>query len=58
MGGGCGAPGPALRRALTQRPALSRPDGAIDPWLHALWEKVLALYPVPPGLGEIPPGVP
>lgn len=34
------------------------PDGAIDPWLHSLWEKVLGLHPVPPGLGEIPPGVP
>ncbi|XP_015427833.1 PREDICTED: NADPH-dependent diflavin oxidoreductase 1, partial [Myotis davidii] len=34
------------------------PDGAIDPWLHSLWEKVLGLYPVPPDLGMIPPGVP
>lgn len=34
------------------------PDGAIDPWLHSLWEKVLALHPVPPGLAVIPPGVP
>nr|KAF6280318.1 NADPH dependent diflavin oxidoreductase 1 [Pipistrellus kuhlii] len=34
------------------------PDGAIDPWLHSLWEKVLGLHPVPPGLGVIPPGVP
>ncbi|XP_059514588.1 NADPH-dependent diflavin oxidoreductase 1 isoform X1 [Myotis daubentonii] len=34
------------------------PDGAIDPWLHSLWEKVLGLYPVPPDLGVIPPGVP
>ncbi|XP_047685069.1 NADPH-dependent diflavin oxidoreductase 1 isoform X1 [Prionailurus viverrinus] len=34
------------------------PDAAIDPWLHDLWEKVLGLYPVPPDLGVIPPGVP
>ncbi|XP_039076662.1 NADPH-dependent diflavin oxidoreductase 1 isoform X4 [Hyaena hyaena] len=34
------------------------PDAAIDPWLHDLWEKVLRLYPVPPDLGVIPPGVP
>lgn len=37
---------------------LSRPDAAIDPWLHDLWEKVLGLHPVPVGLGVIPPGVP
>ncbi|XP_011368194.1 NADPH-dependent diflavin oxidoreductase 1 isoform X1 [Pteropus vampyrus] len=34
------------------------PDAAIDPWLHTLWEKVLGLYPMPIGLGVIPPGVP
>ncbi|XP_006863723.1 PREDICTED: NADPH-dependent diflavin oxidoreductase 1 isoform X2 [Chrysochloris asiatica] len=34
------------------------PDAAIDPWLHSLWEKVLRLHPVPPGLSQIPPGVP
>ncbi|XP_029775443.1 NADPH-dependent diflavin oxidoreductase 1 isoform X3 [Suricata suricatta] len=34
------------------------PDAAIDPWLQDLWEKVLGLYPVPPDLGVIPPGVP
>ncbi|KAM9207594.1 NADPH-dependent diflavin oxidoreductase 1 isoform 2-T2 [Dugong dugon] len=34
------------------------PDAAIDPWLHNLWGKVLGLYPVPPGLSMIPPGVP
>ncbi|KAM9642634.1 NADPH-dependent diflavin oxidoreductase 1 isoform 3-T3 [Trichechus inunguis] len=34
------------------------PDAAIDPWLHDLWGKVLGLYPVPPGLSMIPPGVP
>ncbi|XP_036983560.2 NADPH-dependent diflavin oxidoreductase 1 isoform X1 [Artibeus jamaicensis] len=34
------------------------PDAAIDPWLHDLWEKVLGLHPMPPGLGVIPPGVP
>ncbi|XP_036892818.1 NADPH-dependent diflavin oxidoreductase 1 isoform X2 [Sturnira hondurensis] len=34
------------------------PDAAIDPWLHNLWEKVLGLQPMPPGLGVIPAGVP
>ncbi|XP_004848819.1 NADPH-dependent diflavin oxidoreductase 1 isoform X1 [Heterocephalus glaber] len=34
------------------------PDAAIDPWLGALWEKVLRLYPVPRDLTRIPPGVP
>ncbi|XP_023556050.1 NADPH-dependent diflavin oxidoreductase 1 isoform X2 [Octodon degus] len=34
------------------------PDAAIDPWLVALWEKVLGLYPVPAELTEIPRGVP
>ncbi|XP_007945159.1 NADPH-dependent diflavin oxidoreductase 1 [Orycteropus afer afer] len=33
------------------------PDAAIDPWLHDLWGKMLELYPVPPGLSVIPPGV-
>ncbi|XP_005408650.1 PREDICTED: NADPH-dependent diflavin oxidoreductase 1 isoform X2 [Chinchilla lanigera] len=34
------------------------PDAAIDPWLGALWEKVLGLYPVPLDLAAIPPEVP
>ncbi|XP_016042948.1 NADPH-dependent diflavin oxidoreductase 1 isoform X2 [Erinaceus europaeus] len=34
------------------------PDAAVDPWLHELWEKVLRLYPILPGLDVIPPGVP
>nr|XP_045015660.1 NADPH-dependent diflavin oxidoreductase 1 isoform X1 [Jaculus jaculus] len=34
------------------------PDAAIDPWLEALWEKVLGLYPVPLDLPVIPPGIP
>ncbi|XP_019331446.1 NADPH-dependent diflavin oxidoreductase 1 isoform X3 [Alligator mississippiensis] len=33
------------------------PDAVIDPWLLDLWEKVLALYPLPPGLGIISPDV-
>ncbi|XP_059342343.1 NADPH-dependent diflavin oxidoreductase 1 isoform X3 [Ammospiza nelsoni] len=33
------------------------PDAVIDPWLVALWEKILALYPLPPGLGIISPDV-
>ncbi|XP_063450161.1 NADPH-dependent diflavin oxidoreductase 1 isoform X2 [Pan paniscus] len=35
-----------------------RPDAAVDPWLRDLWDRVLGLYPPPPGLAEIPPGVP
>ncbi|XP_004454061.2 NADPH-dependent diflavin oxidoreductase 1 isoform X1 [Dasypus novemcinctus] len=34
------------------------PDAAVDPWLRDLWEKVLGLHPLPPGLDVIPPGVP
>ncbi|XP_032117621.1 NADPH-dependent diflavin oxidoreductase 1 isoform X1 [Sapajus apella] len=34
------------------------PDAAVDPWLRDLWGKVLGLCPPPPGLAEIPPGVP
>ncbi|XP_048181592.1 NADPH-dependent diflavin oxidoreductase 1 isoform X6 [Corvus hawaiiensis] len=26
------------------------PDAVVDPWLVALWDKILALYPLPPGL--------
>ncbi|NWY18665.1 NDOR1 oxidoreductase, partial [Aphelocoma coerulescens] len=26
------------------------PDAVVDPWLGALWDKILALYPLPPGL--------
>ncbi|XP_071309906.1 NADPH-dependent diflavin oxidoreductase 1 isoform X2 [Agelaius tricolor] len=33
------------------------PDAVIDPWLVALWEKILALYPLPPGLEIISPDV-
>ncbi|XP_054030534.1 NADPH-dependent diflavin oxidoreductase 1 [Dryobates pubescens] len=33
------------------------PDAVIDPWLLALWDKVLALYPLPPGLEIISPDV-
>lgn len=37
---------------------LCRPDAAMDPWLHDLWEKVLGLLPASLSLGVIPPGVP
>ncbi|NXY72813.1 NDOR1 oxidoreductase, partial [Glareola pratincola] len=33
------------------------PDAVIDPWLLALWDKILALYPLPPGLEVISPDV-
>ncbi|XP_073496614.1 NADPH-dependent diflavin oxidoreductase 1 isoform X2 [Phyllobates terribilis] len=29
------------------------PDAAVDPWLNDLWDKVLSLYPVPPGVSVI-----
>ncbi|XP_075628138.1 NADPH-dependent diflavin oxidoreductase 1 isoform X5 [Balearica regulorum gibbericeps] len=31
------------------------PDAVVDPWLLALWDKILALYPLPPGLEIISP---
>ncbi|KFR03211.1 NADPH-dependent diflavin oxidoreductase 1 [Opisthocomus hoazin] len=34
-----------------------RPDAVVDPWLLALWDKILALYPLPPGLEIISPDV-
>lgn len=37
---------------------LCRPDAAMDPWLHDLWEKVRVLHPMPLSLSVIPPGVP
>ncbi|XP_072792598.1 NADPH-dependent diflavin oxidoreductase 1 isoform X2 [Taeniopygia guttata] len=33
------------------------PDAVVDPWLVALWDKILALYPLPPGLEIISPDV-
>ncbi|NXH87138.1 NDOR1 oxidoreductase, partial [Edolisoma coerulescens] len=33
------------------------PDAVVDPWLVALWDKILALYPLPPGLEIIGPDV-
>ncbi|KFP33975.1 NADPH-dependent diflavin oxidoreductase 1 [Colius striatus] len=33
------------------------PDAVIDPWLLALWDKILTLYPLPPGLEIISPDV-
>ncbi|XP_077140107.1 NADPH-dependent diflavin oxidoreductase 1 [Ranitomeya variabilis] len=29
------------------------PDAAVDPWLNDLWDKVLSLYPLPPGVSVI-----
>lgn len=28
---------------------ICRPDAVVDPWLKQLWEKVLKMYPLPPG---------
>ncbi|XP_048369084.1 NADPH-dependent diflavin oxidoreductase 1 isoform X3 [Sphaerodactylus townsendi] len=33
------------------------PDAVIDPWLLNLWEKILALYPLPSGLNIIGPDI-
>ncbi|XP_030317113.1 NADPH-dependent diflavin oxidoreductase 1 isoform X2 [Calypte anna] len=33
------------------------PDAVVDPWLLALWDKILTLYPLPPGLEIISPDV-
>ncbi|KAM6400141.1 NADPH-dependent diflavin oxidoreductase 1 isoform 2-T2 [Rhynochetos jubatus] len=33
------------------------PDAVVDPWLLALWDKILALYPLAPGLEIISPDV-
>ncbi|XP_053138677.1 NADPH-dependent diflavin oxidoreductase 1 isoform X2 [Hemicordylus capensis] len=33
------------------------PDAVIDPWLSDLWGKILAFYPLPPGLRVIGPDV-
>ncbi|NXX44974.1 NDOR1 oxidoreductase, partial [Tricholaema leucomelas] len=33
------------------------PDAVIDPWLLALWDRILALYPLPHGLEIISPDV-
>ncbi|KAM6316409.1 NADPH-dependent diflavin oxidoreductase 1 isoform 5-T5 [Podargus strigoides] len=33
------------------------PDAVVDPWLLALWDKIFALYPLPPGLEIISPDV-
>lgn len=27
----------------------SRPDAVVDPWLKEVWQKVLQIYPLPPG---------
>ncbi|NXG08222.1 NDOR1 oxidoreductase, partial [Sakesphorus luctuosus] len=32
-------------------------DAVVDPWLLALWDKILALYPLPPGLEIISPDI-
>nr|XP_013809940.1 PREDICTED: NADPH-dependent diflavin oxidoreductase 1 isoform X4 [Apteryx mantelli mantelli] len=33
------------------------PDAVVDPWLLDLWDKILALYPLPPGLEIVSPDV-
>ncbi|XP_058014928.1 NADPH-dependent diflavin oxidoreductase 1 isoform X5 [Ahaetulla prasina] len=33
------------------------PDAVIDPWLLSLWEKILALWPLPSGLHVISPDI-
>lgn len=32
---------------------LPSPDAIIDPWLQQLWEKLLSLLPLPPGMEPI-----
>ena len=32
---------------------LPSPDAVIDPWLQQLWEKLLSLLPLPPGMEPI-----
>ena len=32
---------------------LPSPDAVIDPWLQQLWEKLLSLHPLPPGMEPI-----
>ena len=34
-------------------PLSPSPDAVIDPWLRQLWEKLLFLYPLPPGVEPI-----
>ncbi|KAM3910991.1 NADPH-dependent diflavin oxidoreductase 1 [Leptodactylus fuscus] len=29
------------------------PDAVVDPWLNDLWDKILSLYPLPPGLSVL-----
>ena len=33
-------------------------DGAFEPWLLTLSEKLLELYPLPPGIDILPDGIP
>jgi hypothetical protein len=37
--------------------AHARMDGGLDPWLEELWPKIMAKYPLPPGLEIIPADV-
>ena len=32
----------------------NRADAVVDPWLENLWQKILQLYPLPPGISVIP----
>ncbi|XP_077778376.1 NADPH-dependent diflavin oxidoreductase 1-like isoform X1 [Podarcis muralis] len=51
--GGC----PLLPPALGDDQHDLGPDAAVDPWLVDLWEKILTLYPLPPGLEILSPDV-
>ncbi|XP_053229585.1 NADPH-dependent diflavin oxidoreductase 1 isoform X1 [Podarcis raffonei] len=51
--GGC----PLLPPALGDDQHDLGPDAAVDPWLADLWEKILALYPLPAGLDILSPDV-
>ena len=32
-------------------------DAVVYPWLDSLWEKLMAIYPLPPGLEIIPASI-
>nr|XP_034958286.1 NADPH-dependent diflavin oxidoreductase 1 isoform X2 [Zootoca vivipara] len=51
--GGC----PLLPAALGDDQHDLGPDAAVDPWLADLWEKILQLYPLPPGLQILSPDI-
>ncbi|XP_032993957.1 NADPH-dependent diflavin oxidoreductase 1 [Lacerta agilis] len=51
--GGC----PLLPAALGDDQHDLGPDAVVDPWLSDLWEKILALYPLPPGRQILNPDI-